>query len=512
MYSIIETLLGRAMLHRFISFGSILVSAFFSLSAASPADEKMVALLKNFERYAEEQRVLWKIPGMAIAIVKDQDVVLEKGFGQRGIKNTQPVDQNTLFQIGSLSKAFTSTLLAIANDRDLLKWEDKVIHHLPSFHLYDPWVTAEFQVNDLCAQRSGLPPYAGDYQATLGFSADEIFHHLAYIKPLTSFRADYAYQNSFFLVASKILENKLSATFPILLHREIFVPLNMKNSNASLHEYLASPNRAEWLMRLKNGSTEIVKEDFPFLNWNYTLGPAGGINSTVSDMSKWLILQANQGQFEGVELVSKKNMRFLRRPGIYAGELEEHNMFYAQGWLHIENTPYPVILHDGSTLGVYNVAAFIPEEKLGIVILTNVRNTRLALALALQFFDQYFGKPDKNWSQHFLEQSQKAEPKTEAPQNISPPLPLHLYTGTYINPIYGELLVKIENKNLVLSLGKITQTFTLSHWDRDIFTLEDPFSGELPSKVSFLLNKDGIVSTVQLEFLSKEGAGDFIKK
>ncbi|MBS4169258.1 serine hydrolase [Parachlamydia sp. AcF125] len=500
------------MFYRSTLFTLVFISALFSLWAT---DEKINSLIKAFEEYAEEQRILWKIPGMAIAIVKDERVIFEKGFGQRGIKNTEPVDQDTLFQIGSLSKAFTSTLLAIANDRGLLKWEDKVIDHFPSFRLYDSWVSAEFQINDLCSHRSGLYPFAGDYQVLFGLSPEEIVHHLAYLYPATSFRSRYAYQNTLFLVASKILESKLLLPFPALLSREIFEPLEMKNSSVSLEEFLAFPNRAEWHRGLKDGNIEALPEEFPFNNFTYVLGPAAGINSTIKDLSHWMILQINQGKFKNREIISKKNMQFLKRPNIYVGEIDGQDIYYAQGWFHIDNSPYPIIWHDGRTLGACSMAGFIPQEKLGIVILTNVGNASLLpLALALQFFDHYFDKPDRNWGSRFLELTKnQILTQTEAlPQETFPPMPLRLYTGTYTNPIYGELIVKEENQTLLLSLGKISHSFSLKHWDRDIFTLEFPFNISPPSRVSFGLDPKGEVFAIRLYCLFYEGAGDFKKQ
>lgn len=469
-------------------------------------------LLKNFETYAIEQQKIWEVPGMAIAIVKDQKVVFAKGFGQRGLADSRPVDTETLFQIGSLSKAFTVALVAKAIDKEQVKWEDKVIDHMPTFRMNDPWVTAEFQVVDLFCQRSGLPAYAGDSQTMLGITENEIFDHLHYIKPASSFRSEYAYQNVFFGIAASILQKKQNASFSQLLQKEIFGPLQMTQSSSSLEDYLKSNNRAEWLMRLKDGSTITLNENYPYRNWNYVYGPAGGINSNVKDMAQWILFQANQGKFQDQQLISVASMQRMRRPMIFAANVNGHDMNYALGWIHMSYSPYPIILHDGSTLGVYNVAAFIPEEKLGIVILTNVRNTKLALGLAFDFFDKYFGKTETHWSQQLLAKAKEAPKKAEEITNPLPPQPLSNYVGVYSNPVYGDFKIIEENNELSLVMRDNLPHLSMKPWDRDIFMMKWAPVEEEPIKVSFIMGENGKISKMRIDLFSKEGVGDFEKK
>lgn len=496
-----------------IGFLYLVLTLHFSLLLST--DDKTENLLKNFETYAEAQRKAWNVQGMAIAIVKDDKVLLSKGYGQRGLTDKRPVDENTLFQMGSLSKAFTSALVAIGVDKGVVKWEDKVIEHMPSFHLADPWATAEFQVVDLLAQRSGLPPYAGDSQAFLGYTQDEMLQHLRFLEPQTSFRSQYAYQNIFFVVAAHLLGKKLYSTYPHLLQQEIFIPLKMTHSSATLEDYLSNDNRAEWLVHLKDGTIYHLKDDFPEADWNYILGAAGGINSTAKDMANWMIFQANQGKFEGKQLISSDNMQRMIRSMIFAGRKDDINSYYALGWLASDYSPNPIIWHNGATLGVYNVAAFMPQEKIGIIILTNARDTQLATGLAFQFFDMYFNKPDQNWSQKFLAKA-KEEAKTseKKPENPSSPQPLSNYVGTYRNSIFGDVIVKEEDQNLMIVFGKKQQQFTLKPWDRDIFTMAWPIfdlGSDKPIKVLFSSDSTGKIERMMIDLLIEEGEGSFYK-
>lgn len=480
----------------------LILGFFHSLIAIEPdLDSK----LTQFESYIERQRQAWNIPAVAVGIIKEEDVIFEKGFGERGLQDSRPVNEKTLFQIGSLTKGFTSALLAWGVDKKLFHWNDKVIKHIPDFRLADPWVTAEFEIADLCAQRSGLPPYAGDTQAMLGFAPATIVQNLQFFKPISSFRAQYAYQNSFFLVAAHLLEKKTGKTYHTLLQKEIFQPLGMQDASSTLKDYLNADNRVEWLRRLQDGSLSTLPMHVKFNDWNYLLGPAGGINATLQDMTKWVMLQANQGSFKGRQLISTENLQATTRSMIYVADLEKQAMYYAMGWVNMQYSPHPIIWHDGATLGVYNVAAFMPEEKLGIVILTNVRNTHLALALALQFFDLYFNKPDQDWSQKLLAQVPQAPAAPQSPHSPQPSLPLENYAGTYHNEVYGDAVVKKEGQKLSLKLGENDLPFLLEAWDRDIFTLKWPDLEDESTKVFFLFGNTGQIEKMQIESLLPEG-------
>lgn len=476
--------------------------------------EKLDQLLSDFNTYAEEQRKEWKVAGMAIAIVHEENVILSKGYGQRGLEDKRPVDLNTLFQIGSLTKAFTAASVAIAVEKGWLKWEDYVIDHLPTFRMQLPWVSTQFQMQDLLAQRSGLPPYAGDTQAFLGFTPTDMLDNLRYLTPVSSFRSQYAYQNVFFVAAARVIEEITKASYQEFYRKEIFLPLEMTKTTTSLKDYIAAENRAEWLMRLNNGSTIRLREDFDGREWNYVLGAAGGINSTITDMSKWLMLQVNQGKYKDKQLMTSGNMKRMTRPMIYASDFSGHAMYYALGWVHMDYSPHPITWHDGSTLGVYNVMAFIPEEKIGIVILTNTRNTQLALGLTLDFLDRYLGNPDQKWSQQLLakvkeEQAKRPEIKR---RETSPPLPLTNYTGTYHSPIYGDAVVKETANGLTLTLGAKKLQLPLTPWDRDIFAFDWAIIQDAPSKVIFIPDASGNYTTMQIDTILKEGGGSFKKR
>lgn len=203
-----------------------------------PTDSELKKILTDFDQYAAKARIDWKIPGMAVGIVQDGKLIFAKGFGSKTAGGSNPVTEKTIFQIGSTTKAFTAALAAMLVDERKFNWEDKVVAHLPGFMMYDPWVTREFQIVDLMAQHSGMPGYAADTLYLLGFDRPYIKQAIRNIKPVTSFRANYAYQNGLWLTASDIIEKYAGLTWEQALQKRIFDPLGMSDSSADKQSFL----------------------------------------------------------------------------------------------------------------------------------------------------------------------------------------------------------------------------------------------------------------------------------
>ncbi len=473
-------------------------------------------LLNEFEQYAEESRVACQAVGMSVAIVKDGKMVYAKGFGKRNVNDPELVTPETLFQIGSMSKSFTTALSAIAVDRKLLKWEDPVIRWMPSFLLYDPWVTRAFQFEDLFAQRSGLVPYAGDNQAILGVPIDQMIANIRYFEPATSFRSSFAYQNIFFSIGAQVLTNVTGKSWLSLLQEELFQPLGMKSSSATLASYLKAPNRAGWHVLQPNGVVEYLPETIEPADAPYIYAAAGGINATILDMSKWIMMQADEGLNLGKRIISKENLSRTHRAHVYAFTLDNSDLYYCLGWGVQGYSPYPIISHNGGTLGAGNNMAIIPQERLGIVVLCNTRGTVLAEALTMKFFDLYFEKPKTDWTKKMIA-SLKEVQKQDAAKNTPlakplPPLPLSEYTGTYSNPVYGDLTITAKGNELIGEIGPKKTQWVFKHYNRDTFSLWWPPLEDGSNKVLFYLNAQNKPTKVFIELLSGEKQGLFEKK
>lgn len=470
--------------------------------------KELPSVLKDFDVYAEKAYKEWNVVGMSIAIVKDGKTVYSKGFGKRKLSDDAPVTPDTLFQIGSISKSFTTALTALAVDRKLLTWEDPVIQHLPNFLVYDPWVTRNFEIQDLYSQRSGLPGYTGDLQAMIRMPIEDLIHNLQFFPPATSFRSQFAYQNVFFSIGAKALEAKTSMKWDDLVKNELFKPLNMTNSSSSLKDYLKEPNRAGWHLRHPDGKVTLIAENFDMADWVYVYKASGGINSSAKEMANWITLQADEGIFQGKELISKENLNRTHRPYIFAGDIYGGANFYCLGWLSHAYSPHPIIWHNGGTSGAKNNLGFIPEERLGIVILTNTIDTQLPEALTMQFFDIYYGKADHDWSAQLLAKQQELEKtalaKMAPVKDPLPSLPLENYTGEYTNKIYGKIRISVDGKNLKVAIGPTPTIWTLKHYNRDTFSLWwYPSEGETQAHFSF--NGSDKPSEVNFDIIQEQG-------
>jgi CubicO group peptidase (beta-lactamase class C family) len=440
-----------------------------------PTPVQLKKILADFKKYAEEAQKDWQVPGMAIAIVSDDKIIFAKGFGVKKVGTNDKVDEHTIFQIGSTSKAFTAALMAMLVDENQLAWQDRVVDRLEQFQMFDPWVTREFRVADLMAQHSGLPPHAGDSQAFLGFDRAHIIHSLRYFQPATSFRSQYGYQNNLFLVAAALLEKYTGKSWEDNLKTRLLDPLGMSATTANLGGFQQAQN-VTFLHKKTGGKVEAIPAYWPDHNWVYIFAPAGGINSDVLDMTKWLRLQLGRGKFNGKQLISETNLNFLQTPKTIMGTDPGKMMYYCEAWLYQPFRPYPLIWHNGGTSGNKTMLAFMPEAKLGIVVLSNLI-TELPEALAFKFFDLYFHNPPRDWSKLGLEKMKQEEAKEKPPQrpaSPAPPLPLERYAGTFDNPMYGKITITPEQDQLSMIMGLNKRKVVLQPFDRDAFSFNWP--------------------------------------
>ena len=446
------------------------------------------AVLPAFEDYAERARTMWGTPGMAIAVVHRSQVVYTKGFGVKKLGGTDAVDPHTLFPIGSTSKAFTSALVALLADAGKLRWEDPVIDHVPAFEMYDPWVTRAFMIEDLMAQRSGMSPYAGDLLAVIGFDAPYIQGQIRHMRPVSSFRSRFGYVNNLFLVAAEVIKQHTGMTWEEAVQRRLFAPLDMTESSTGLPAYRAAANAAI-SHKMLDGQITAMPMDAPSLGWAYTYGPAGGVNSTVVDMAKWLRLHLGQGMLEGTRLISEANMQVVHSPKtaiepqpqnpLANTSLGSTKAFYCEGWVYSAAHPNPVIWHNGDTGGIHAVVGFIPAAQLGLVVLTNLGGTQLPEALLWYLNDLYFSNPRTDWSQvlHTVQQEQQAAARTslgEPPTTPTVALPLQAYTGTFHHRVYGDLVIETAGDSLTVTVGPRRVQMMLRHWNRDTFRVSWP--------------------------------------
>lgn len=466
----------------------------------------------DFDEYVNKAIKDWSVPGVAIAIVKDDRIVFAKGFGVRELNKPESVDQHTLFAIGSSSKAFTAASIAMLVDQSKLKWDDPATKYLPGFQLFDPYSTRELTVADLLSHRSGLARgdllwYGSEYDR------NEVLRRVRYLKPSWSLRARFGYQNIMFLAAGQIIPAVTGKSWDDFLRERIFTPLNMKSTSTSIKAFAGSANVA--------APHSKIDDKVRAISWRNidNIAPAGSINSNVEDMAQWLRLNLGQGEYEKQRLLSAASIKEMQTPQAIVrlegprGSLypEAHFLTYGLGWFLSDYRGRKIVEHGGAIDGMRAQVGMIPEEKLGLVVLTNLNGTTLPHALMYKIFDFYLKAPERDWSAEMLkveqkleEQAKAAEKKAEAERvkDTSPSLPLEKYAGTFESDMYGVTKVALENQKLVVRFGP-NFTGDLQHWHYDTFrvTWRDPMQGK--GFVSFRLNTQGKADVMSIENLSE---------
>jgi len=461
---------------------------------------------KDFDEYVNKALKDWEVPGLAIAIVKNDQVVFAKGYGVRKLGDPTPVDEKTLFAIGSSSKAFTSASIAMLMDEGKLKWDDPAAKYLPGFQLFDPYVTRELTVRDLLSHRSGLE--RGDFLwYGTSYSRDEIVQRVRYLKPSWSFRSRFGYQNIMYLAAGQIVAGVSGARWDDFIRDRIFKPLGMTSSSTSINDLKNASDVAT-----PHAKIDARVESIPWRNID-NIAPAGSINSNVVDMAQWLRLQLGEGVYKGQRLISSgaaKEMHTAQtvirlEPPWTLFYSDAHFLNYGLGWFLHDHRGRKAVEHGGNIDGMSALVAMIPEEKLGLVILTNMNGTPLPGALANRIYDLYLGVQPRDYSADslkaytaLLEQGKQAQKKIEEARvkGTSPSLALDQYEGTYKDEMYGDAKVALTGGKLVLTAPGFAGD--LAHWNYDTFqvTWRDRTLGK--ALVTFTLNARGKVEEMKL--------------
>jgi CubicO group peptidase (beta-lactamase class C family) len=448
------------------------------------------------------------VPGLSLAIVKDGKVVVAKGYGVRKLGDTAPVDENTLFGIGSNTKAFTAACLAILVDEGKIAWDDPVYQRLPAFQMFDPYVSHEMTIRDLLTHRSGMGLGEGDllFFPHTTYTREEIIHQLRYMKPASSFRSRFAYDNLLYMTAGQIVPAVTGTSWDDFVRQRIFMPLGMSNSNTAVTRL--GNNVAHPHVKL-NGKVQAV----PFENLD-NAGPAGSINSSAADMAKWVLLQLNRGKLpdrEGrlfsearsQEMWTAQTILPIGDPPPSLAALKPDFADYALGWNVRDYHGRKLVAHTGGLVGLVSRVMLVPRENLGVVILTNAEQVGAFESILFHVLDHYFQLPPTDWVAAFKaakDLQEKSAAAVEERQNATrdanshPSLPLEKYAGIYQDAWYGPATIRMENGHLVLSFDHTPEMVgELEHWQYDTFqthwrdrTIADAF-------VTFSLKPDGAI-------------------
>ncbi len=495
-------------------------------TAAAPAAVSATASAYDLDADVARSMKTFDVPGMAIAIVKDGKVVAARGFGVRKLGESAPVDGKTLFEVASNSKVFTAAALAMLVDEGKLAWDDPVTKHLPDFQMYDAYVTHEMTVRDLLVHRSGLGLGAGDllWWPTTQFTTDEIIHKLRYIKPATSFRSSYAYDNLLYIVAGKIIAQKSGKSWGETVRERILKPVGMATTTTSLAENAGNLNVAHSHSKI-NGKISVVKA-VPADN---AVG-AVGINTNAEDIARWMTVLLNDGvvgtdaQGKEVRLFSAKQSTEIftpqtpmkiSTPNPKLAAAKPNFFSYGLGLQLRDYKGRKVALHGGALLGFYSRVVMVPEEKLGIAILTNAESGGSMTSLQYRILDHYLGGAPTDWIKtirevedetHAKDQAAQAKAKTTRAAKSSPSLPLAAYDGEYEDAWYGKVAIRQVGTKRVLNFTKTPDlTGELEHFQHDTFIVrwkDRHFNAD--AYVTFALNPDGSIERMKMAPVSSE--------
>ena len=481
-----------------VSLALLLVAA--SSVVAQPAQ------LAGFDEYALKAMKDWEVPGMAIAVVKDDKIVFAKGYGVKKIGEAAPVDDRTIFAIGSSSKAFTAATLAILVDEGKVKWDDPVSLHLPDFQLYDPYVSRELRVRDLLTHRSGLE--RGDllWYGTAN-SREEILRRTRHLRPTWSLRSQFGYQNLMYLAAGELVAKVSGMSWDEFAKKKIFDPLGMSATSTSIKGFKPGDNLATPHGKMGEKVEAIAWRDID------NIAPAGSINSNVQDVAQWLRLQLGKGTIDGKKIFSEATARemhvpqtIIRLEGAYPILYPKAHFFsYGMGWFLSDFKGRKLVEHGGAIDGMRAEVAMVPEENLGIVVLTNMNGSVVSMPLVYRIIDAFINEPQTDYSGNLLkaykplqEQAAAAEKRAESERvmGTKPSVDLDKYVGTYKNELYGDVRVTMENGQLKVAYGPFVSS--LEHWHYDTFRATFVTSGISKTALTFALNAAGKVDTLAL--------------
>lgn len=477
--------------------------------------------LAQLDAVIEQARKDWNVPGLAVAIVKDGNVVLARGYGVREMGKPGAVDADTLFAIASNTKAFTATALSMLAEDRKLTLDDRVVSHLPYFELYDPYVTSDIRIRDLLSHRSGLGTFSGDllWYGT-PYSREEVVRRARFLGQAGPFRARYGYQNIMFVAAGEVVAAVSGRTWDTFVKERIFGPLGMTRTVSTFAEVKTATNIAT-----PHAGTYAPLRPYPWYSWD-ACGPAASIVSSANDMAKWIAVHLNGGAAADRRLFSENAQRAMwtphvsfttdPNPAVPAARLAAslrmpvHFRGYGLGFSVSDYRHRFVAEHGGAADGMFSHLALVPEEKLGFVILTN-SDTGVSSALSYTILDAYLGGDGRDWSRLLLDRGrQVAEQRRLARERVEkarlpgtrPGLPLEKYAGTYASTLYGDATVTAESGGLVLRLlPNPDMVADLSHWHLDTFELtwRRPFPWFGGGRAQFVLDHDANVTELKLD-------------
>ena len=449
---------------------SIITAIFvFIICIKTEAQNSERSFLKDsIDSYVQTALKDWEIPGVAVCVVKDGKVEFMKGYGVTELGTNDKVDGNTLFMIGSNTKAFTATALAMLDADSTISLDDKVTKWIPQFRLDNKAAGEQAIIRDLLCHRIGFQTFQGDFTYwTSNLSPTEVIEKMSHIKAVYPFRTKWGYTNAAFLTAGMIIPAATGMRWEDFITQKIFQPLGMNRTIALSKDFPQATNKCEPYTTFEG---KLVHIPYCLID---NLAPAGSIASSVNDMSKWVMMQLDNGKFEGKQVVPESAIEQTRLPHSILGNgfrlyNEGHFSLYGLGWELEEYDGREIVSHTGGVNGFVTSVTLLPEEKLGIIVFTNTDQNGLYEALKWEIMDAYLKLPYRNYSNAYLQyfNGQKEEDlakdnklKDTVAMHNAASLPLQSYTGKYFNDVYGDMEVVVENDEMKMKFSHHPQMY-----------------------------------------------------
>jgi len=488
----------------FVFARAIVWSAF----AQAPPSQHTTNLLGDLDKFVPAQMQKWKVPGLAIAVVQNGQMIYSHGFGLRDVKANLPVTPKTIFAIGSISKSFTSLSMGILNDQGKLDWDKPVRDYLPEFQMYDPVASERMTPRDLMSHRVGMAGHDLVWYSS-DFSREESVRRLRFLQSDDDFRSGYSYNNMLVMTAGYLVGRIAGESWEDFVRQHIFNPLQMNSSNFSVAESQKGSDFAEPYRKDEHSST-VSRIPFHPLS---PVGPAGSINSNIEDMARYAIFELGKGKTGDRQLVSEANLKLNHTAQVPMPEdapsAEIGPRSYAMGWVISTYRGQPLWWHNGGIDGFYALLALLPEKNFGVVILTNLLvDNPVPEIISYRLYDRLLGLEPVDWvkrteereaKQKAAEEEENKKEFSDHKPNTHPSHELKEYAGRYENLGYGVMTVTNQGGRLTAVLNKMS--FSLRHYQYDVFESPPDSTGAVDlGKLRFLTDMSGEVNAIAAPF------------
>jgi CubicO group peptidase (beta-lactamase class C family) len=489
----------RKRIIRAFCFLIILSFLFTPLSAKKKNPEDY---LKGLDQFITERMEEWKVPGLAISVIQDGRLVYSKGFGFRDIEQNLPVTPQTLFAIGSCTKAFTAVTMGILVDEGQLEWDKPLKEYLPTFKLKDSFATERMTPRDLVCHRSGLPRHDAMWYNSSA-SRRELFDRLQYLEPSKDFRTTFQYQNLMFMTAGYLVGQISGTSWERFVRNRIFMPLGMTDSNFSVND---SQKAQDFALPYLEKDDKIIK--IPFRNID-TVGPAGSINSNVTNMANWILLNLNRGKIGDQQVISESSLKEIHSPQMISSKSYRYNesfySMYGMGWGINAYRGHLRLAHGGGIDGFTAQVVLLPRDNIGMVILTNRGGSALPPIISNNVADRLLGLDQVDWNSRVKKQVEEGKQEAEKAKkekdkdrklNTKPSHPLEDYAGDYEHPGYGVISIVKKGDQMTAEYNSIP--FVASHYHYDVFEIINEMMDE-SFKVSFFMDLKGNIRSLSIQ-------------